>query len=102
MEWISSDRCRWNERNKNTHVYLPVRDMGRLDEKYLPGSARPAFHAYAGCVWWIHCTHRRVFPTNLAPDRNSLVSRRRRLDGGLAHHPVNVAVGAANLRTCKG
>src|SRR5687768_12460220 len=93
MERLSFDRCRRNENYKDAHVYFPVRDVGRLDEKHLSGFARPACHVAAWRVRWLPCAHYCVLPPNLAPDRDSLASSGWGLVGRFGAHPVNVAVG---------
>src|SRR5262245_46511929 len=40
MEWLSLNRGRRHAGGTHTHVYIPARNVGRLDKEYLFGSAR--------------------------------------------------------------
>src|SRR5688572_7426451 len=92
MEWLSFSRGRWYEDHEDAYVHIPARDVGRLDEKYLPGVIRPAFHVDAWYVWGLACAHHRVLPPDLAIDRNFMDSKRWQLAGGFGDHPDDIAV----------
>src|SRR5688572_429285 len=92
MEWSSFGRGRWYEDHEDAYVHISARDVGGVDEKYLPGFIRPAFHAGAGRVWRTACAYHCVLSPDLAIDRDFLGSKRWRLAGSFCDHPSDIAM----------
>lgn len=82
MEWVSAGRCRWVRSCTNAHVYIPARNVGGLDEKYLSWSTRSTFPADTGYIWCLRSTNRCTFFAGLAIAGIILVSEGWKLDGG--------------------